>query len=461
MCTDLMTASGLRSLLTRPSTRRDRNGSSIATTPARASSVIARPEVSSIPTVPGSSRSIRLSILAASKRASTTPATSYPVIRSSSSKLAPARPPRFIEATTTLSSSAPSSSRSSAISAVASRPSTPGRASAARSRSSMSVRLFIAAGRPWADSAPRAGWSAATSMSRPSSGRKAGRRLRAASARRMACGSRLRSSVTSAYEVHTGGAPSVSGTETSAGDRAVSDTGPLQGGGDGGLDMGIDLGGGRHRGGALQPGGDDRPGGVGVAQQLLQGQPGEQAVRERAAERVARAEAVDDLDRGGRDDDPLGAGLAEDAARALLDDGELHPGVEQRVGGAVGVGLADGDLALLAVADGDGHVGEGRPHLGRGLLRRGPEHGPVVEVEHGVPAAAPGLPRRVVGRPAGLLGQAGDRRPEQPGVADGREVKVLRADLQVRGGGPAVEVQREVVGREDLAEGDRRGVRGV
>ncbi len=41
-----------------------------------------------------------------------------------------------------------------------------------------------------------------------------------------------------------------------------------------------------------------------------------------------------------------------------------------------------------------------------------------------MPAASPGLPRGVVRRPAGLLGQAGDRRPEQPGVADGREVEV-------------------------------------
>ncbi len=74
MCTDLITASGLRSFTTAPSTRRDMNGSSMAMTPARASSVIARPVVSSIATVPGSPRSIRLSIFAASNRACTTPA---------------------------------------------------------------------------------------------------------------------------------------------------------------------------------------------------------------------------------------------------------------------------------------------------------------------------------------------------------------------------------------------------
>ena len=45
---------------------------------------------------------------------------------------APARPPRFIEENTTLSSSAPNSTRSSRMSAVANTPSTPGSANAAR-----------------------------------------------------------------------------------------------------------------------------------------------------------------------------------------------------------------------------------------------------------------------------------------------------------------------------------------
>ena len=53
------------------------------------------------------------------------------------------------------------------MSEVASTPSTPGSASAARSRSSRSVRLFIAVGREPTASAPRAGWSAATIISRP------------------------------------------------------------------------------------------------------------------------------------------------------------------------------------------------------------------------------------------------------------------------------------------------------
>ena len=59
---------------------------------------------------------------------------------------------------------------------------------------------------------------------------------------------------------------------------------------------------------------------------------------------------------------------------------------------------------------------------------------------------------------AGLLGQAGDREPEQVGGAGDVEVDVGGADLQVGGGGAPVEPQREVVRREDLAEGHGREV---
>ena len=64
-----------------------------------------------------------------------------------------------------------------------------------------------------------------------------------------------------------------------------------------------------------------------------------------------------------------------------------------------------------------------------------------------------------MGAAARLLGQAGHRRPVQAGAADGGRVDVLGSDLQIRRGGLAVEVQREVVRRKDLAEGDGRCVR--
>ena len=56
---------------------------------------------------------------------------------------------------------------------------------------------------------------------------------------------------------------------------------------------------------------------------------------------------------------------------------------------------------------------------------------------------------------AGLFGQSGDRRPVQSGGSHGVDVDLVRADLEVGCAGAAVEVQREVVRREDLAERHR------
>ena len=78
MCTDLITASGERSLTTRPSSfaSSTTNGSTMAISSARLSSVTARPHRSRVATVPGSSRSIRASILPPSSPLSITPWTS-------------------------------------------------------------------------------------------------------------------------------------------------------------------------------------------------------------------------------------------------------------------------------------------------------------------------------------------------------------------------------------------------
>ncbi len=59
---------------------------------------------------------------------------------------------------------------------------------------------------------------------------------------------------------------------------------------------------------------------------------------------------------------------------------------------------------------------------------------------------------------AGLFAQTGHRGPVQAGCADGGQVELVGADLQVGGRRLAVEVQREVVRREDLAERHRGGV---
>ena len=132
------------------------------------------------------------------------------------------------------------------------------------------------------------------------------------------------------------------------------------------------------------------------------------------------------------------------------------PALVQRPRRRVGLALADGGLALVEVADRD--VDEGQRLLDplAGLLAGGPEHRPVVQVEDGVAAAGPGAQRRQRGLPAGLLGQPGDGDPEDLRVADRVEVELVGVDLHVRRARAAVEVQREVVGREDLAERHRR-----
>ena len=61
-----------------------------------------------------------------------------------------------------------------------------------------------------------------------------------------------------------------------------------------------------------------------------------------------------------------------------------------------------------------------------------------------------------VRRPARLLGEAGDGGPVDAGVADRVERHLVGVDEQVGRDRVAVEVEREVVGREDLAEGHRR-----
>ena len=117
MCTDLITASGLRSLRTLPLTRVDMNGSSMAIRPVRGEFV---DRLWRRPPWWRRCRDRRGRCGTASFRRSSSPPRSTaavaPVIRSSSSKDAPARPPRLNEENTTLSSSAPSSSRSSRMS---------------------------------------------------------------------------------------------------------------------------------------------------------------------------------------------------------------------------------------------------------------------------------------------------------------------------------------------------------
>ena len=191
-------ASGDRSLRTRPSTRWQMNGSIMAISRREARSDTACAQACRVAAVARSSGSMRSSILPPSNPIRATAAASYPVNRSSISKTVSARPPRFIEPSTTLPSSAPSSSRSSSTSAEPSTPSTPGRASATQSRSSRLVRSAMAVISRPARSVPRAGWSAAISTSVPPGPRNDSARGRPATVSATSPGRRARVSMTSA-----------------------------------------------------------------------------------------------------------------------------------------------------------------------------------------------------------------------------------------------------------------------
>ena len=212
---------------------------------------------------------------------------------------------------------------------------------------------------------------------------------------------------------------------------------------------------------AQQLPGDERAGRVREPDRPLERPVVQQAVDERAAERVARPEPVDHLDRDRRHLDGLRARAREDALRAALDDRELDAELEQRGGRLLGVARPGHHGRLVAVADRHGGVlqRELRPAAGLGLV--GPEHRPVVEVVDGDPAVVAGGERGERRAAARLLRQAGAGGPEHARGADRVVVELVGGDRHVGRRRLPVEEQREVVGREDLAEHDRRAQRRV
>src|SRR5579872_2099458 len=140
---------------------------------------------------------------------------------------------------------------------------------------------------PRTPSEPRAGWSAATIISRPSAP-SSGRRRRSAARAAISSGRLARSSRSASK---SGSISVASGGDTvPPGDTPDPDGPEPPRSGILGPQEILDLFGGRHRGRALQPGGDDRAGGVGEADDPLQRPAGQQPVAQRAAEPVAGAE---------------------------------------------------------------------------------------------------------------------------------------------------------------------------
>ena len=73
---------------------------------------------------------------------------------------------------------------------------------------------------------------------------------------------------------------------------------------------------------------------------------------QRVSEGVACPQPVGDVDKDGRRVDAFRSGASHYTLRPLLDDREFDAAFEQGIGGAVGVGLPDGDTAFFEIADG-------------------------------------------------------------------------------------------------------------
>ena len=162
------TASVERSLRIRPSTRCEMNGSTIAIRPWSASSPTARAHASRVGAVAASSGSMRSSILPPWNPASAIAAASYAVNRSSISNVGAGESTAVHGPDDDLAvERAHAAAGPRGCPACRARRRRPGRARAVARRSSSSHRSAMAIGASPARSAPRAGWSAATSMSRP------------------------------------------------------------------------------------------------------------------------------------------------------------------------------------------------------------------------------------------------------------------------------------------------------
>ena len=205
---------------------------------------------------------------------------------------------------------------------------------------------------------------------------------------------------------------------------------------------------------------------VGQRDRRAQAQPREQPVAQRAAERVAGAEPVDDLDAHRRRPRRLARAVArEHALGPALDDRQRDAQLEQRVG----------RRARLARADRDRRPRRGcRRRRSRGGAPRAPSGRASDSSDQNIgrwsrswtviaPARSRRGPRARPASPSGSARPTGrcrsSRRCRASRIAARSRSSTRRA--HVRRLRLAVEEQREVVGREDLAEDDRRAQRRV
>ena len=161
----------------------------------------------------------------------------------------------------------------------------------------------------------------------------------------------------------------------------------------------------------------------------------QQAVAQRAAERVAGAEPVDDVDRHGRHHDGLvAARRPEHTRRALLDHGEVDARrraarLRRRCGSRSPTAISHSSRLPTATSTRATRLADVRV----GLVARRPEHRPVVEVEDGGAVVA----RAPRARPSWPPGTAPAQSPvpvtqKMSAARDRVEVELVGADLRGR-----------------------------
>src|SRR5680860_291840 len=175
----------------------------------------------------------------------------------------------------------------------------------------------------------------------------------------------------------------------------------------------FDLLGGGHSRRAFEARSDDRPGGVGEAENMLEGPTLQEPVADGAAEAVSGAEPVDDLNGMGRDMRFCVRGHSKHPFGAHLHDCQLDAGIEQGVSSFVRIANPYRRFALFEIPDRHRYVGQHSAHLPACSLTIRPEHGPVIKIEGGRMGPAPRLERHMVGGTAGLGRTTGDCDPEQ------------------------------------------------
>jgi len=173
-------------------------------------------------------------------------------------------------------------------------------------------------------------------------------------------------------------------------------------------------------------------------------------VAQRAAEGIARAEPVHNLDFDRRHLHGLLPRRAEHAVLSTLDDGKVGTELEQRLRGPPGFErLTESHRHLLGVPDDHRGARKRLAIPSPSVLERRPEHCAIVEIVDGERSTAAPAESGKRGRPTRLLREPRPGRPEQRRLRRNRPQLV---ELEIGRFRCAVEEQREAVGREDLAE---------